>query len=292
MREEIYRAEPSVPQAFLELVLRRRGRLTQVPALPDEVFVQDPAVPRRDRLSAYRALLAPGERDALPVLYPHVMAGRLHLAMMGRPSFPMSMLGAVHTHTRVRRFAPISPKTPGVLRSWLGTASPVRSGLVFTLATDLVVEDEVVWSSENTYQIRGRFGEPQAGEPMARLEPPDPGRQTAQWSLPANLGRAYARICGDWNPIHISGPSARLLGFRRPIVHGYANLAMALGRIGVPDGPVTLDVAFKGPVPLGSRAWATMGEGGRFAVFSPADARPALVGRLVEGVEGPLHESR
>ena len=50
-----------------------------------------------------------------------------------------------------------------------------------------------------------------------RLAPVTP---IAEWTLAPNAGRAYARVAGDWNPIHLSGALARPFGFRSAILHG------------------------------------------------------------------------
>ena len=38
--------------------------------------------------------------------------------------------------------------------------------------------------------------------------------------LPAGLGRQYASICGDYNPIHVSAIGAKLFGFHTALAHG------------------------------------------------------------------------
>lgn len=49
------------------------------------------------------------------------------------------------------------------------------------------------------------------------VEAPD---ATQEWSLASDLGRRYARVSGDINPIHLHALSARAFGFRRAIAHG------------------------------------------------------------------------
>ena len=89
--------------------------------------------------------------------------------------------------------------------------------------------------------------------------------------LEENLGRVYARLCSDFNPIHIYGWAARMLGFRRVIAHGMCVLGRALramdlavaGR-GQNDGQglgnqreggrVSLEVRFKKPLLLPGEA--------------------------------------
>ncbi|QNB00079.1 hypothetical protein G4G31_16725 [Massilia sp. Se16.2.3] len=89
---------------------------------------------------------------------------------------------------------------------------------------------------------------------------PQRGRATparaeiGRWQLAASAGRDYARVSGDWNPIHLAGWSARLMGLRAPIIHGMHTLGRACALLQARAGrPVTaLSVRFRAPVALGS----------------------------------------
>ena len=37
-------------------------------------------------------------------------------------------------------------------------------------------------------------------------------RPTAQWRIPGSIGRTWAKVSGDWNPIHVTGLTAKALG--------------------------------------------------------------------------------
>ncbi|BFT29732.1 hypothetical protein D210916BOD24_09080 [Alteromonas sp. D210916BOD_24] len=47
-------------------------------------------------------------------------------------------------------------------------------------------------------------------------------------TLPAATGRRYAKLSGDYNPIHLTGLTAKLFGFKKPIAHGMWTLARAV----------------------------------------------------------------
>jgi acyl dehydratase len=74
---------------------------------------------------------------------------------------------------------------------------------------------------------------------------------TAQWHLASDTGRAYAAVSGDWNPIHLSAPSARLLGMKRAIAHGLY-LAARMVELAEPAAPdaVSWGVDFLSPALL------------------------------------------
>lgn len=74
--------------------------------------------------------------------------------------------------------------------------------------------------------------------------------------LPPNEGWRYARLSGDFNPVHWAGPFAKLVGFDRPIAHGFDLMARACHALiaHLADGEAhklkLIDVAFRKPVVL------------------------------------------
>jgi acyl dehydratase len=76
--------------------------------------------------------------------------------------------------------------------------------------------------------------------------------QVAQWKAPADIGRQYARVSGDYNPIHLSAASARLFGFPTAIAHGLWNKARTLAALAdhLPKANLEIAVHFRKPVRL------------------------------------------
>ena len=87
---------------------------------------------------------------------------------------------------------------------------------------------------------------------------------TAEWRLPDDLGRRYAAVSGDRNPIHLHAWSAKPFGFPRAIAHGMWTKARCLAALRLPDA-FTAEVRFKKPILLPGKV--TFGEAeDRFAV--------------------------
>ena len=108
------------------------------------------------------------------------------------------------------------------------------------------------------------------GEPDAGLVIADAPTGGVQWKLPADLGRTYAGVSGDHNPIHLYPLTAKALGFPRQIAHGMWTLARSIAAIEnrLPDA-VTVEVAFKKPVFLpGTVAFARPGRRRRAHVLA------------------------
>ena len=56
---------------------------------------------------------------------------------------------------------------------------------------------------------------------------PADARELARWSLPANAGLDFAKLTGDFNPVHWIRPYARMFGFKSTILHGFGTMARA-----------------------------------------------------------------
>ena len=71
--------------------------------------------------------------------------------------------------------------------------------------------------------------------------------------MPDDIGRRYAAVSGDRNPIHLHGLAAKAFGFRSAIAHGMWLKARALAALqGRLPEAMTVEVAFKTPVFLPS----------------------------------------
>ncbi len=99
----------------------------------------------------------------------------------------------------------------------------------------------------------------QAGAKPKRPDPPaiaDDMRAISDLRMPARLGRQYALVAGDFNPVHWSRLAARSMGFKSTFVQGYCTKALlAHGLIrqilrGAADRLVSLRVEFRKPILL------------------------------------------
>jgi hypothetical protein len=172
----------------------------------------------------------------------------------------------VHIGNRIVQHRPIRlGETLSLLASVQGF-EPHRRGRTFDFVTEARVGDELVWEGFATNLKRGE-GDADAPRPAAFEAPP----VTAHWALKDNLGRQYAAVSGDHNPIHLHAWAAKPFGFPRAIAHGMWTKARCLASLRLPDS-FEADVQFKQPILLPSTV--TFGEAGdRFAVHSHLEGR-------------------
>lgn len=227
-REGARRVRPRLGRAYLR-VLRRALRPTREPrtdpALPADLAGRlgtDPA-----HLRAYRRVCGLGEGAWLPPLYPQVLAFPLHLELLGDPQMPSSPLGMIHLAQAVRMEGGLAEAEDLEARVGLEPAGHHRRGSILRLVTE-VESGSGRWIGESLILFPGvRL----SGEGPV-LQPPElPGgmdETCGEVRVDGSTARRYARVSGDWNPIHLGRLPARLLGQRRPMVHGMWSLARLL----------------------------------------------------------------
>lgn len=234
-----------------------------------------------DELVAYRRVTGLPNHGGVPLPFVYVLAQRLQFAQMARRAFPFSPAGLVHAENMLERIDEMDPALPFDLESRVGGESWIRSGLRFSLTVEVRQGDAVVARCVSTY-VR-RMDRPEHVDVSARDRDDESrlagtsGARTIRLDLPEGLGRHYAAVSGDYNPIHLSVLTARLFGFRRPIAHGMYVAARAAAEA---HGRLRrLDVAFRSPVPLPSSLVLTVGGGEP----TPFEVRSAGGELLVEG---------
>jgi len=206
-----------------------------------------------DDIARYRAAFG-FAGDHVPLTWWYLPAQRAHLATMLDPRFPFRIAGLVHMENALGEHGKAVPGQALLLRTVLRMLPPSSSGaLRCVLETTGSTEAGPVFGCSSTYLIRrgerGGARQPDADTDLS-------GTPLAQWTLDRAAGRRYARLSGDWNPIHLTGWSARLMGMRTPIIHGMHTLASSCAALENASGrrAARIECRFRAPVALGSSA--------------------------------------
>src|SRR5579884_812496 len=253
--------------------------------LPDLTLVLEEVTVERERLADYDRVCKFPLRDQLPSTYPHMLAFPLQLALMTDPDFPFAALGLVHIANRVVQHRPILISDEFQLKVWATGLAPHPRGTQFELRSEARIGEQLVWEESSTILKRGKSNqEGESGRRDGKPQPPADLPVTATWRLPGDLGRRYASVSGDMNPIHIHSLSARLFGFPTAIVHGMWTKARCLAALDpqLPDG-FTVEVEFKKPILLPATVqFAERAAPGAisFAVRGAGKGTPHLDGRV------------
>jgi hypothetical protein len=276
-------ALPALPGINLIPGIRKTGG-----ELPDLRLTRPAVAIDPDHVAAYAEVceFAQGaiRGRALPLTYPHMLAFPLHMGIMTDASFPYPAIGTVHLRNAITQHRPIAPSE---LLDVTAVATNLRAhakGKVFDLVTTVTSGDEAVWESTSTYLRVGKGDKeaPSEGAPFDVV----PG-SGIEWRLAGNLGRRYAAVSGDHNPIHLYPLTAKAFGFPRQIAHGMWSKARCVAAIAnrLPAA-VTVEVEFKKPILLpGTVAFGSRvvddgaHQGFDFSLTNPRSGAPHLVGR-------------
>lgn len=282
------RLAPALP-SVLGLLIHRRPGLSDLRAMPRiERQVQQARIDA-DWLRSYRACtgLPPWQEGGVPPLALQIAAAPLHLAIMADRAFPFRPLGIVHQSQHIQQWSEIDATASIDLVAHSTGAREERRGISFGLVTEARVEQALVWRSEVRVLSITRKAGPGGprGSDSAEFQALQ-ATASAFFDVPESIGRTYARLSGDPNPVHVHALLARLFGFPRAIAHGTWTLARALVASGLPVvPPYVLEAGFRSPVELPSRmlvtAYAGSAEGEfRLRVADPHGEQSRLVARL------------
>lgn len=270
-------AAPLIPGASLLPFVPGGGK-----RVPEIELVLEDVRARSEQVAGYAKVCGFALREHLPITYPHVLAFPLHMAVMADGRFPFGAVGLIHIENRIVQHRPVDIAEPLTIRVWPTALSPHPRGRAFTLVTQVSVESEVVWEDFSTMLRRGGGsgsgdaaggaagnggeaaeaahgaagdkvgpGERKAADRQGEHSPVAGLRPSATWRLPGDLGRRYAAVSGDRNPIHMHSLSAKLFGFPGAIAHGMWSKARCLAALEsrLPDA-CEAEVRFRKPIVL------------------------------------------
>lgn len=242
------------------------------------------------KLSDYCRVTGFTMRDTLPPIYPNTLAFSLHMSLLTAGDFPFPAIGLVHIENTITQHRPIGVSEPLSLEVRATSIEPHPKGRQFTVITEAMVGDELVQVAESTYLRRGG-GDKNGAASKAAATPGAAGVPTtaelpaiAEWKLPGDLGRRYAAVSGDRNPIHMHDLTAKALGFPRAIAHGMWTKARCLAALDNrrPDA-FKVHVAFRKPILLPAKiefAVAQRQDGLDFAVRNARKSTSHLDGTI------------
>ena len=231
-------------------------------------------------MAAYDAVCGFPVKDTVPLTYPHLLGFPLHLRVMTDPAFPFPAMGTVHLTNTITAHRAITVGETVEVTVRPENLRPHAKGRTVDFVTEVTAEGELVWEGRSTYLRRGKGAATDAATAPPYEDVPTSG---LTWRLEGDLGRRYAAVSGDRNPIHLYALTAKALGFKRQIAHGMWSKARCVAALEnrLPDA-VTVEVAFKKPIFLpGKVAFGSRqtDEGFAFVLRDPRSGAPHLQGR-------------
>ncbi|MCX7554050.1 MaoC/PaaZ C-terminal domain-containing protein [Marinicella sp. S1101] len=210
------------------------------------------------RLQKYKHMFN-GLLAEVPLNYYYLLAQRAHLHVCTQKNYPYPVLGMVHCSNEISCYQTPESDLPLDLDvSVIGSEIDQRNNIRLTFKVDFLQQGQLLVCCMSEYLIKAQGlnggGVGVKAKSSANHNMPSVDKISATQQYKANMGIKYARVSGDFNPIHLYRFSAKLFGFKRPILHGMCLAACAQEFIEMNFGNpvVSMNIAFMRPVFLPS----------------------------------------
>ena len=266
--------QPSVLGSYPRALLTRRPDIltlqepSEFEVRLDNVLIDPQAVAKYASVCAFDA--SDVRNGYVPITFPHVLAMPLHLRIMGHSSFPLRPMGLIHVSNTIAQ--PRALEAGMTLNVVVSARNYCRTdaGLTCDIVTDVLRAGQTVWRETCVFLSRWPDSVQRTGGRPAR-PPKAPKDAQVLTELAVDQSRVwkYARVAGDFNPIHLSDRAARFFGLRGAISHGMWTLARSLAErpVDVPPPDARLETQFLTPVQLPARVnikqWVEQGQSKR-----------------------------
>lgn len=222
-------------------------------ALPEVVYSVPKLVIDGENLASYREVCHFGDDGRVPATYFAVLSQTLQMNIMADKSFPFAMLGLVHLYNKVVQYRPVFDTEVVRLSVTLGNLQDHDKGQQFDFITQVFAGKALVWEGVSTYLSRQKNKKKQ---PKSATQPATIKKDARpiEFFASEDIGRRYAFISGDFNPIHLHPLSARAFGYPKAIAHGMWTKARTLAALTPLPDAFVCEVSFKSPLFLPAKA--------------------------------------
>ncbi|MFN2361201.1 MAG: MaoC/PaaZ C-terminal domain-containing protein [Marinobacter sp.] len=238
-----------------------------------------------ENLKRYHKVCGFGTQTTVPITWPHILAFPLHLKLLTEKAFPLPLLGLVHLRNHITQHRPIGAGETLDIVVRLEGQNHTSKGLEFDLVTEAWAGGRLVWEETST----NLFRQPDKNNSKSGGKAPELPHypETAEISAPESIGRQYAGVSGDRNPIHLHALAAKAFGFPRAIAHGMWSKARVLALLEQQSGwrqdAVSVSCQFKKPLFLPGTAqlnWQAGKSGWGYQLLNAAGNAPHLSGEI------------
>lgn len=239
-------------------------------------------MPGGEKLARYAHVCDFAPARGVPPTWPHILATPLQLSLVTAPDFPVRFAGLIHLQHRIWQRRPLVAGETMNIEARIMPHVDTTRGNEFDLETRIEARDGLAWTETLTFLARG----PRSRPPRRRNRDEDTAPRWTdayRFPAPANIGRRYARVSGDFNPIHLSTVTARWFGFSQPIAHGMWTLARSLAALVGNREAIEVQAEFRSPVSLPAELELLSREEGdsmEFELHTVGGNRPTLIGSL------------
>ncbi len=284
MKKMIVKKRPSSLRTLLKAFTEKKHRLKRAGDVNDiEVEWKDIKLNNKN-IDKFNKICNLQKTDSINILYPFTMMYPLNLFLISQKEIQVPMFKMLTIRNTTTIYSDIKKNAKLLIRSRSNGQNYIKNGMEFYIDTQIESNGETVWENRSTLFIPGKTEGADSNYIPHKLEEV-PALILEKWFLPAKNRLGFARIMGDSNGIHYSKGYARKFGFKRDFAQPVlvsSKCIESLPEIS-DDGPLKLDLFFKGPVYYDSELTLKNKfeeNSNRFDLYCEGNERPCICGKL------------
>ena len=182
------------------------------------------------KLKKYKAFF--DLREEVPLSFFYLLSQQAQVCQMLNKRFPLPIPGMIHLETHMTYLSePIEDEALQIVSDVIINNKEEGSLLPIFIESYFQKGIKIVEVQSNYLVKRKSANKKSKTERIKEIDSNSTNWLTFKWDLKNNRGIKYARLSGDYNPIHIATPLAWLFGFRKKIIHGWYLLSRAVSEI-------------------------------------------------------------
>lgn len=160
--------------------------------------------------------------------YAFVTSFKATLQCLAQAPIPSSLLGLIHLNCTVESHKVHNWYLPSKLVVSVVSCDKSEKGIIYQVVTEFYQQGELTITNTNTMLDKDRSYNPVVREAQTKTELNTLLKPIASWAINLKTSWSYARLSGDFNPIHIHSFLAKKLGMKNVIIHGMFNAHQCL----------------------------------------------------------------
>ena len=214
----------SLSQLLMALASRKRVPLSQFQPLT--IQLKGLSISEREQRGFFKLF----DCTQLPISYLFNVAYRHLGQLLAQAKIPSRLLGLIHLSSSYQLLDSVNWLQPFDLTLSLTNCINTEKGLVYQLDIYLIQAGQVRLTCRNQVLDKDKsYGGKQQHQQQVVTTEPLP--VVASNILTSKLARTYAKVSGDYNPIHLSPWLAKLFGMKTSVMHGMYNLHWSLSKL-------------------------------------------------------------
>jgi hypothetical protein len=161
-------------------------------------------------------------KEALPLPYYYLLSQGAQTAMMVEKSFPLPLPGMIHLKSKISQLDEVDPQLGLVVEAEVYIEDKSTGSLLPEFTERYYQNNKLVIEVQSKYLVKRKS---KARSKVKREDPITSNEESNwlsnAWRLKRFQSWSYAKLSGDFNPIHLSSIIAFIAGFKRKIIHGW-----------------------------------------------------------------------